>query len=285
MTEGDRGQLEPSHGGGSWKQTRALAVLKMLDVDLPKSARILDFGCGDGDTLRALSDMGYYNVEGFDFAESPRLSDQRQNITLGSFMDLRVPYANDLFDLVISDQVFEHVLDQVTAFSELYRITKPGGHGLHFIPARYMPLEGHIAIPFGGVLQHRWWYKFWAATKFFRNNSQKERQLSSDEIADEDAFFVVEASRYVPNSCYRVIWPRIGFRYQFAEQEFFRAHERPSMRKIGRLGLPAAWLYRTFRGRVVYLHKPRGAAPPSAGAARLGAPRPTTGDPHRRRGH
>ena len=33
---------------------------------------------------------------------------------------------------------------------------------MHIIPARYMPIEGHIFVPFGGVFQHRWWYKLWA---------------------------------------------------------------------------------------------------------------------------
>jgi ubiquinone/menaquinone biosynthesis C-methylase UbiE len=39
------------------------------------------------------------------------------------------PYEDKTFDLVTSDQVFEHVQDQVRVFQELWRITKPGGHG------------------------------------------------------------------------------------------------------------------------------------------------------------
>ena|GEM_PF-1329791 len=253
---GGNSQLAHSEEIGPWRHTRTLAVLKMLGVDLPKSARVLDFGCGGGESIRVLRDLGYLNVEGYDVSESSNLSDRRDHITLGSSMDLRLPYADNSFDMVISQQVFEHVLDQVTAFSELYRVTKPGGHGLHFIPARYAPVEEHIAIPFGGVMQHRWWYKLWASTRVFRSRRQKELALSSDEIADLDAYFAIEATRYVPNSCYRVVWPKVGFEYQFAEKEFFLGHPRPSMRTLGRVGRPTAWLYRTFRCRVVYLHKP-----------------------------
>lgn len=271
MTESEVDRLDEFHGTSKspdtpghsasdpqtahWKHRRTLTVLKTLGVDLPTSARVLDFGCGSGETIRTMRGQGYFNVEGYDVAGSSQLSEHRDNITLGTSMDLRLPYPDDSFDLVVSDQVFEHVLDQVTAFSELYRITKPGGHGLHFIPARYMPMEGHIAIPFGGVMQHRWWYKLWALAGF-SNQGQKDRQRSSDEIADEDAFFAVEATRYVPTSCYRVVWPRIGFEYRFAEEAFLRGHERPLMRTLGRVGLPVVWLYRTFRSRVVYLHKP-----------------------------
>ncbi len=46
------------------------------------------------------------------------------------------------------------------------------------------------------------------------------------------------------------------FEYRFAEQEFFDGDVRSSMRMIGRMGRPIAWHYRTFRSRVVYLHKP-----------------------------
>lgn len=250
--DGDK-NLTHSAGGDRWRHTRTIVLLKKLGVNLPKSARILDFGCGDGESIEALSSLGYVNTEGYDFSESPLLSDRRDKITLGSFMNLRLPYADDSFDLVISQQVFEHVLDQTTAFSEIYRITKPGGHGLHFIPARYGPVESHVKMPFGGVMQHRWWYKMWASIGV-RNSNQKE--WTSDEVADLDAYFAVDATRYVPNSCYQVIWRKIGFGYRFAEEDYFLCHPRQSRRALGRGGPPVAWLYRTMGNRVVYLHKP-----------------------------
>ena len=39
-----------------------LAVLSMLGVDLPETAKILDFGCGAGRTVRALRARGFVNV-------------------------------------------------------------------------------------------------------------------------------------------------------------------------------------------------------------------------------
>jgi SAM-dependent methyltransferase len=231
-----------------------LAVLATLGVDLPKTAKILDFGCGAGGTLRALRTLGYVNAFGYDVGDGRTLlGADRDHITVGTLLNLKLPYEDNSFDLVISDQVFEHVQDQVRVFEELLRITKPGGHGLHIIPARYAPIEQHIFVPFGGVLQHRWWYKLWALLGV-RNEWQAG--LSADETADHNAFFASDATRYVPTSCYRVIWKKIGFEYRFAEQEFFDGHVRSSMRMIGRLGRPAMWLYRTFRSRIVYLHKP-----------------------------
>jgi SAM-dependent methyltransferase len=237
-----------------------LTVLRALGIDLPKTARILDFGCGFGRTLRVLRAHGYVNTFGYDVEDtragrsrSVHGFDRGDNVSVGSLLDLRLPYEDDTFDLVTSDQVFEHVQDQGRVFQELLRITKPGGHGLHIIPARYMPMEGHIYVPFGGVLQHRWWYKLWASLGI-RNEHQAG--LSADEIADDNAHFMTDATRYISTSCYRVMWKRIGFECRFAEQAFFDSHPRRSMRMIGTLGSPAMALYRTFRSRVVHLRKP-----------------------------
>ena len=182
----------------TWQTQRVLNVLAELGIDIPKSATILDFGCGAGGVFRGLRSLGFVNAEGYDLAESSRLSEDWDHLTTGTVMNQRLPYADNSFDLIISDQVFEHVQDQATVFQELYRITRPGGHGLHCIPARYMPIEGHIQVPLGGVLQHRWWYKIWALLGI-RNVYQKG--WSVDRTADWNAWFVTAATRYVTTSC------------------------------------------------------------------------------------
>jgi SAM-dependent methyltransferase len=250
-------QTLPSDSTVRKPRIRALTILTVLGVELPTTAKILDFGCGPGHTMNALRALGFVNTFGYDVSDTRagrnRGGLERENVSIGSLLDLRLPYPDNTFDLVISDQVFEHVQDQGRAFQELLRITKPGGHGLHIIPARYMPIEGHIKVPFGGVLQHRWWYKLWASLGI-RNQYQRGR--SADEIADDNAYFMSDATRYISTSCYRVMWKKIGFEYRFAEQEFFDTHQRPSMRMIGKLGRPAMWLYRIFRSRIVHLRKP-----------------------------
>ena len=231
-----------------------LRVLKALRVDLPKTAKILDFGCGAGRTIRSFRALGYANSYGYDVGDGRNLLGvDRDHISVGSLLNLKLPYEDNTFDLVTSDQVFEHVQDQVRVFQELWRITKPGGLGFHCIPARYMPIEGHIFVPFGGVIQHRWWYKLWALLGI---RNQFQRGLTADQVADHNAYFVTDATRYVATSCYRVMWQQIGFDYRFAEQQFFDSHERASMRMIGKLRWPAMVLYRTFRSRIVLLRKP-----------------------------
>jgi hypothetical protein len=129
---------------------------------------------------------------------------------------------------------------------------RPGGCAIHVIPARYRPLEGHIFVPLGGVLAHRSWYKLWALLGI-RNEYQKG--LSADEVADRNSFYFVEALNYVPNSCYEVVWQRLGYDYKWVEKEYLDTSERALLRIIGKFNrmLPLiGWLGRTFRSGMYY---------------------------------
>ncbi len=63
------------------------------------------------------------------------------NITLGEKHDNvvcqdleRLTYANDTFDLVITSDILEHVRHPASAFSEIYRVLKPGGYHVFTVP-------------------------------------------------------------------------------------------------------------------------------------------------------
>lgn len=237
---------------------RVREILRRLGFDLTPEARILDLGCGAGKTVYALRDAGYANVVGFDIKDYLALRDPRDRslFTIGSPESTRLPYDDNSFDVVLSEQVLEHVMDQVGFLRELHRILRPGGYSLHALPARYCPIEPHMRVPFAGVFAHRWWYKLWALLGV-RNPFQKG--LPADEAADRNIMFFVGSLRYIPNSFYRVVWPRLGFEWQWTDQEHFDTSPRSAVRVIGRLNrfLPILeWLNRTFNGRRVCLKKP-----------------------------
>ena len=55
---------QSTHPGGSRdERVLAQAVLTTLGVDFPKTAKILDFGCGEGNTLGALLRLGHVNAD------------------------------------------------------------------------------------------------------------------------------------------------------------------------------------------------------------------------------
>jgi SAM-dependent methyltransferase len=62
--------------------------------------------------------------------------------------DIPLPEAS--LDLVISDQCFEHVMNQPLAWQEIVRILKPGAVSVHVIPAKWQIIEPHIKVPLGG---------------------------------------------------------------------------------------------------------------------------------------
>lgn len=237
--------------------TRFRSLLRILE-DVPKDACILDFGCGSGRNTYALLDLGYENVCGFDIQDYLNLRSpaDRSRFFTEPDPDGRLPFEDASFDLIISDQVFEHVLDQVSVFRELHRITRPGGRHFHVIPSPYRYLEGHVRVPFGGIIVRPGWYRFWALLGF---RSPASRSVSATEAAERSILYFHSGLRYVSSAAYAIIWRRLGFEYRFVDQEYFDTHWRSSVRALGKLNrvLPVfGWLHRVFRVRHVLLTRP-----------------------------
>ena len=112
------------------------------------NVRVLDVGCGRGDTVAWLLDQGF-DAYGIDVVEE-YVSNGRSYLgpeRLSVLEDQAYPYPDGYFDIVVSDQVFEHVenLDQLAR--EVSRVTKPGGVGLHVFPAKWTFTEPHLLSP------------------------------------------------------------------------------------------------------------------------------------------
>ena len=228
-----------------------------MGIELSKDANILDFGCGAGRTVYSLLDQGYVNVVGFDVKDylELRKPEDRHFFFIADPLSLKLPFPDGSFDLILSEEVFEHVLDQIGLLRELHRIMRPGGYSLHSIPSAYRLIEPHILVPLGGVLGHRWWYKLWSLLGI-RNKYQKG--LTADETADRNAYYYVGSLNYVPNSFYKVIWKTLGYEYKWIDQEIWDSSERIKNRWIGKMNrvLPVfSWIRRTFVTRRVALKK------------------------------
>lgn len=104
--------------------------------------RILDVGCGLGLYVRAFSVYSdeVYGVD-VDPARVAEASAAFPNIRQGVAEAL--PYPDDYFDLVFSNEVLEHVADDAAAVRESWRVLKPGGRLVAFVPNRWYPFETH----------------------------------------------------------------------------------------------------------------------------------------------
>lgn len=171
----------------------------------------------------------------------------------------RLPYPDGHFDVVFSDQVFEHAAAQNHLFKELHRVTKPGGVHLHVIPAKWQMIEPHIHVPLGGLLRAKLWFHFWAWAGI-RNAFQKN--LPSRQVAQLNTDYARENLNYVSTFHYRRLWRQIGFRARFVEREYMTLSDKPRIRKLSNLArLPGVLLLiRTFWVRIVVLQKPDGNA-------------------------
>lgn len=103
-------------------------ICALVRAQLPCAA-FLDAGCGDGRYLRALESELPARVAGVDISErilqTARACVPRAELRQANLESL--PFGDGDFDLVLSSQVIEHVLDAGAAAAELARVLRPGG--------------------------------------------------------------------------------------------------------------------------------------------------------------
>jgi SAM-dependent methyltransferase len=136
--------IERGRPSYSWRygQDRRLEMVRHY-VAL-ENARILDVGCGIGTYVRRFrrysDDVHGIEVEPERVAEA---SQELSNIVLAKGEAL--PYPDDHFDVVFSNEVIEHVDDDIATAAEMVRVTRPGGTIVVFAPNRLYPFETHGA--------------------------------------------------------------------------------------------------------------------------------------------
>ena len=151
------------------KMKRSAAFVQMLrdvGVHVDSVTRILDLGCGAGRMVGAGRAQGYdFYGAGYQLydAHEPASPEFVAQGVLRQITDnpYRLPFDDGFFDVVISDQVFEHVMDYPGTIREIHRVLKPGGAFLHIFPSKYKLIEPHVRVPFAAVLRARWWGGRW----------------------------------------------------------------------------------------------------------------------------
>jgi SAM-dependent methyltransferase len=117
-----------------------------------RDVRILDYGCGAGQTVALLRAAGS-DAYGCDvFFEGNDYSTQVPTEFFGTIIRRMqhgvIPFESGSFDLLINNFVMEHVSDFETALDEIHRVLKPGGVALNMFPDRNVWMENHCRIPF-----------------------------------------------------------------------------------------------------------------------------------------
>ena len=137
-----------------------------------ETVRVLDIGRGDGhllaylrENLPKLNPAMTFEIYGFDVKDHGVQKDGFLNNTV-SYLSMMFPNVhweermamictdepwacpNEFFQVVISNQVVEHVNDHHRYFSEIHQVLSWDGYSVHLFPLKSHIFEGHLLLPF-----------------------------------------------------------------------------------------------------------------------------------------
>lgn len=131
-----------------WERARNLSldrgkfVIKIINtVTEPKNLTILDLGSGEGGTSKILSNENF--VISYDLSKI-RLIRQRQNYQVNQLIcgdAVKLPFRDEIFDLVILQDVIEHIDNQIALVLEVKRTLKTDGMIYLSTPNRFSLLN------------------------------------------------------------------------------------------------------------------------------------------------
>jgi len=103
---------------------------------IPQNSKILDLGCGyNANFIRKISNKNCHCF-GLDISINKEL--HLNNTTLAEHnLNNKLPFDDNIFDVVISLANLEHLQDLKFAFKEIFRVLKPGGILLLTTPSIY----------------------------------------------------------------------------------------------------------------------------------------------------
>lgn len=138
--------------------------------------RVLDIGCGDGAFCLDAARRGAARVDGVDI-DAPSLAYARTvfahiapecmgRIALHHMSILDFP-GEDLFDVIVSEDTFEHLEDPPAVLDAAARLLRPGGYFyVGFGPLWRSPFGGHrrmhLKLPWAHALLPERWVLAWA---------------------------------------------------------------------------------------------------------------------------
>ena len=129
---------------------KRIGVIRQYAGDV-RGRRVVDCGCGAGDYVQALRQLGAdawgieYSREKLAKAPAPVAG----RVAVGDLHHISL--GEGTMDVALLNEVLEHVPDDRRALREVHRVLKPGGLVLIFSPNRRYPFETHGAYVKGST--------------------------------------------------------------------------------------------------------------------------------------
>jgi SAM-dependent methyltransferase len=190
--------------------------------------RVLDYGCGAG-KLASEGQRRGLNIVGADVFYSGSNAREQADAagllgdTVVEILDGHLPFDDATFDLVVNNQVMEHVEDLDSVLREIQRVLKPGGQVLSLFPSRDVLREGHIGIPLSHRMRKGSRFRFlytWLLRSlgmgYWKDQSPTARQWAIDKLDWIDCYTVYRSRREIFATYNRY------FDSQLIEEEYIR---------------------------------------------------------------
>lgn len=106
-------------------------IISLLETD--KTAHVLDVGCGDGKkTITFKRKIGCKTITGIDGVAKRLSAAKKRGVDRVTLVELekKWPFDDSSFDVVVSNQVIEHVGNTDHFISEIKRVLRPGGYAV-----------------------------------------------------------------------------------------------------------------------------------------------------------
>jgi SAM-dependent methyltransferase len=126
-----------------WREGQARRLNMANDLAPMKNKRVLEFGCGVGVYMNAMKRFTPH-VYGFDIEIERLIEAKHKGVErLAGAVGERLPFADESFDVVFSNDVLEHVQDDRESALEIVRVLRPSGRAVIFVPNRLYLFETH----------------------------------------------------------------------------------------------------------------------------------------------
>ena len=132
-----------SNTGRDIKARKILAVLENVIKDNIHSKRILDIGTGNGGIASYIATF-CNDVTSVDIENNVDTNNSGFNWI--KVENAILPFEREMFDIIISNMVIEHLPDQDIHLSEIFRVLASNGIVYFATPNRFFPFEAHTKL-------------------------------------------------------------------------------------------------------------------------------------------
>ena len=145
------------------KAKKIKAILREHCGEKLKEMHGLDLGCSLGIiSIELVEQLASLVAVDYDATAVAHATEHHQKSGLSFLVQdaMNLSFPDEHFDLVISNQVYEHVPDSARMFDEIHRVLKPGGICYLAAGNRFKFMEDHYRLPLLSAMPKSWGHRY-----------------------------------------------------------------------------------------------------------------------------